>query len=394
MPLIEKPDNPVGLKATVFNPLSHKVKASFYVISNCVRVFNGPEDLIPQLGGDFLIRIKEEYPVITGLADRIIFLGRKIVKCTLICLYLVKAPGDLYSLIGTVGIDNDDLIGKRQAFKKALHAFGFVKCNSQCRNGNGIFQEGPIVCVKVIILPLKKYLDMIKRLPVLLYHAVAPAASQGLTIGVQQLEEQFNWLARNGYRSWHFSDLTGGQKLNGQKNVMITFDDGYVNQMEHAVPLLQKYGLRATFFIPLKYIGQKDMWNTNQLEIMDLEQLRSLDPKLVELGCHSFSHLNFRDAGLEAADSDIAKACLCINEAGLRFSPVLAYPYGKFPRKQPQKNTFFELLEKQGFLYALRIGNRVNHYPFKSPYEIQRLDIKGEYSLSRFKRKVLFGKWP
>jgi peptidoglycan/xylan/chitin deacetylase (PgdA/CDA1 family) len=235
---------------------------------------------------------------------------------------------------------------------------------------------------------------MIKRLPVLLYHAVAPRASQGLTIGVQQLEEQFKWLARKGYRSWHFSDLIEGQKPSGQKNVIITFDDGYVNQLEFAVPLLQKYGLCATFFVPLKYIGQKDEWNTNQLEIMNLEQLQSLDPKLVELGCHSFSHLNFRDVGLETVGSDIAKACLCINELGLRFSPVLAYPYGKFPRKQPEKKAFFELLQKEGFLYALRIGNRVNRYPFKSPYEIQRLDIKGEYSLSRFKRKLLFGKWP
>lgn len=228
----------------------------------------------------------------------------------------------------------------------------------------------------------------------MLYHAVARKASQGLTIGVDQLEEQFSWLEKNAYRSWHFSDLLNVAKLPGRKNVMITFDDAYVNQMELAVPLLKKYGLKATFFVPLKYMGQKDVWNTNSLDVMTAQQLQSLDPNVVELGCHSFAHINFREVGLEQAGNDIAKARLCITGAGLKFSPVMAYPYGKFPRKQPEKKAFFELLQKEGFHFAARIGNRVNRYPLSSPYEVQRLDIKGEYSLSRFKRKVLFGKWP
>jgi peptidoglycan/xylan/chitin deacetylase (PgdA/CDA1 family) len=233
---------------------------------------------------------------------------------------------------------------------------------------------------------------MIKRLPVLLYHAVAHQRSEGLTIGVGQLEEQFKWLAHSGYRSWHFSDLLKGETLNSRKNVMITFDDAYVNQMELAVPLLEKYGLRATFFVPLKYIGQRDEWNTNSLDIMTITQLQALDPDVIELGCHSFGHINYRQSGLEEVGNDLAKACLCINESGLRFSPVIAYPYGKFPRRQPHKKTFFDLLQKEGFHYGLRIGNRVNRHPFKSPYEVERLDIKGEYSLARFKRKVLIGK--
>ncbi|RLD27155.1 MAG: polysaccharide deacetylase family protein, partial [Bacteroidetes bacterium] len=74
------------------------------------------------------------------------------------------------------------------------------------------------------------------------------------------------------------------------------------------------------------------------------------------------------------------------------FVPYLAYPYGKFPRKDPERSQFFQQLQKNNFQYGLRIGNRPNTFPFKDPFEIQRIDIKGEYSLSKFKRKIKYGK--
>ncbi|MDA9056940.1 hypothetical protein N9K49_03770 [Flavobacteriaceae bacterium] len=71
---------------------------------------------------------------------------------------------------------------------------------------------------------------------------------------------------------------------------------------------------------------------------------------------------------------------------------VLAYPYGNFPREIPQKIEFFELLQKQNIAYGLRIGNRLNKIPFKNNYELNRLDIKGEDSLFKFKLKLKLGK--
>jgi len=71
---------------------------------------------------------------------------------------------------------------------------------------------------------------------------------------------------------------------------------------------------------------------------------------------------------------------------------VLAYPYGKFPRKEPQKTQFFEVLKNQNIAYGLRIGNRLNKIPFKNNYELNRLDIKGEDSLFKFRLKLKLGK--
>ena len=49
-------------------------------------------------------------------------------------------------------------------------------------------------------------------------------------------------------------------------------------------------------------------------------------------------------------------------------------------------------MRDNGIKYGLRIGNRVNNFPFKNNYLVKRIDIKGEDSLFRFKLKLKIGK--
>jgi len=49
-------------------------------------------------------------------------------------------------------------------------------------------------------------------------------------------------------------------------------------------------------------------------------------------------------------------------------------------------------LKANNIAYALRIGNRVNSFPLRHPYEVQRIDIKGEDSFLKFKLKLRLGK--
>ena len=214
----------------------------------------------------------------------------------------------------------------------------------------------------------------------------------GLIISSEKLEAQFKFLAENGYHSYHLSELIQFQKLPVKKNIVLTFDDGYVNQLEYAYPLLQKYNLKAIFFIPLKYIGSEDAWNSPTSPIMDADALRSLDPNIVELAYHSYEHKKYTELSSKQIETDIQKAFEVVSENALPFNPYLAYPYGKFPRKDPERSHFFQQLQKNHFQYGLRIGNRLNTFPFKRPFEIQRIDVKGEYSLSKFKRKIRNGK--
>ncbi|MFD0700927.1 polysaccharide deacetylase family protein [Myroides pelagicus] len=230
------------------------------------------------------------------------------------------------------------------------------------------------------------------RLPILMYHNVTRENDkvERLTIHQDFLEEQFKYLTERKYQTHHLSELEGKESLSG-KNVVITFDDVTVNQMLYAIPLLVKYQLKATFFIPFFYIGGTDDWNEGKEAIMSIQQLKDL-PDLIELGHHSYRHRAYANLSNEELKEDF-DTCYSIAESNdLKVFPAVAYPYGNFPKKEPGKSSFFDELKKNKITYGLRIGNKVNTFPFKNPYEIQRVDVRGNESMFKFKLKLRFGK--
>lgn len=230
------------------------------------------------------------------------------------------------------------------------------------------------------------------RLPILMYHNVTedPKKSSGLTISKAMLEQQFQYLIGQGYTTLHFEDLDNLGATTG-KAVIITFDDVTLNQLEFAVPLLEKYDLKAIFFIPFAYVGKTDVWNKGHEQLMTIGQLKSLNGR-IELGYHSFYHRPYARLNAAEITEDFDECRAYCAEHHLKVFPVLAYPFGSFPRKKPFKPAFFSQLKKEGMLYAVRIGNKVNTWPTNSPYELNRLDIKGEEPLWRFKLKLRIGK--
>ncbi|MGV9004586.1 polysaccharide deacetylase family protein [Flavobacterium sp.] len=232
-----------------------------------------------------------------------------------------------------------------------------------------------------------------KKFPVLMYHNVVSntEVSSGLSISVANLEQQFQYLSEKKYTTFHFSELESLTTL-PSKTVVITFDDVTENQLILALPLLVKYKLKATFFIPFKYIGKTDLWNNGTKKIMTLEQLKTLNSNYIELGHHSYEHRGYASLSALEIKEDFDKCYEIIKQSGLKVSPALAYPYGNFPKKGIANKDFKKILEKNNIKFGLRIGNRLSSFPFSDPFEIKRIDIKGEDSLLIFKLKLKIGK--
>jgi len=119
--------------------------------------------------------------------------------------------------------------------------------------------------------------------------------------------------------------------------------------------------------------------------------LKTLDGK-VELGLHSFAHKRYATLTKEEINDDFSKCFEIIEQNELKVYNALAYPYGNYPKKEPNKSKFIEVLKQNNVKAGLRIGNKINKFPFKNPYEIMRIDVKGEDSLLKFKLKLRFGK--
>ena len=95
-----------------------------------------------------------------------------------------------------------------------------------------------------------------KAVPVLMYHHVSPAPGL-VTIAPENFRAQMRHLARNGWRTVGLDDLArfiGGDPL-PEKSVVISFDDGYLDNWVHAHPIMAEHGLHGVIFLITGWIG-------------------------------------------------------------------------------------------------------------------------------------------
>ncbi len=95
-----------------------------------------------------------------------------------------------------------------------------------------------------------------RTVPVLMYHHVSDSPGM-ITLTPGDFESQVRWLAESGYSTLDaagFAGFLAGESVPA-KSVLLTFDDGFLDNWVHAHPVLQRYGLRATLFIITGQIG-------------------------------------------------------------------------------------------------------------------------------------------
>ncbi len=134
------------------------------------------------------------------------------------------------------------------------------------------------------------------------------------------------------------SRLEGGQKLN--RELAITFDDGYEDNFENAAPVLERLSLPATFFVVSQWIGTDIVpWWDRQEGVrypwMTWEQVRALQHRGFDIGAHTRTHVDLgasawpkRGRRFLALGSNWSSGwnapsiCLRTRMAGGRISPI------------------------------------------------------------------------
>ena len=92
--------------------------------------------------------------------------------------------------------------------------------------------------------------------------------------------------------------LLGRDKLPARA-ACITFDDGYADNAEVALPILRHYGLRATFFIATGFLDGGQMWNDKVIDLVRQAKGERLDLSASGLGCFDIASLSKRRHAIE-----------------------------------------------------------------------------------------------
>jgi len=263
-----------------------------------------------------------------------------------------------------------------------------------------------IIAILILIVALLIYLTLeysllippVKNgLPILMYHKILQDKNDGLTVSTDKLEKHFQYLQKKGYTPISFKELqkfqTGQLKL-PKKPIILTFDDGYQNNYDFALPLLQKFNFKATIFLPVYYIGKVNEWDKEHDPIMNYDTIKKCsETGLIEFGLHSYKHQSYKDMTIEEMKNDLQQCITNLNKNNIDYVKVLAYPYGAFPKKNiVKKEKMKDIFKQTNITFALRIKNRINKLPITDVYETKRIDIKGTYSFFEFKTKVKKGR--
>ncbi len=175
-------------------------------------------------------------------------------------------------------------------------------------------------------------------IPILMYHHVAPVPSglralRGLYVSPGAFSRQMRLLGWLGFRGLSMSDAM--PYLRGEargKVAVITFDDGYVDNLEHALPVLQRHGFSASCYAVSGALGDYNRWDEARTgvraPIMTAMQLRAWRAAGMDVGAHTHSHVRLTqcdDAALQREVNDCRKALQdCTGSPVTQF----CYPYG------------------------------------------------------------------
>ena len=205
--------------------------------------------------------------------------------------------------------------------------------------------------------------------PIIMYHAVTPEVRDRdnlLAVSAATFESQMRFLHQHKYNVISLKQLAGLMKSKmpiPPKTVVITFDDGYKNNLTEALPVLKKYNLPATIFVAPLEISRVPYY-------LNWEELRALSKApLIDIGAHTMHHAflpEIKDEKVLYYEIRGSKEAL---EKKLGKNIYLfSYPAGGFNKKIRQ------IVIDSGYLAAVTSKPGIR-YPSNDIYALKRIRI-------------------
>lgn len=171
---------------------------------------------------------------------------------------------------------------------------------------------------------------------VLQYHHVSDTTPASTSISVEQFTLHMDYLKQQEYKVLPLNEIIDGLKKGkkfDQKTVAITFDDGYLNVLTNADPLLKQLAFPYSIFVAPSEITQ------NRPSMLNWEQLKQLSESGVLILNHSLAHDHLNrmlpdetnETWAARVADDITQAQMVLDEKlGAPQLKYLAYPYGEY----------------------------------------------------------------
>ncbi len=218
------------------------------------------------------------------------------------------------------------------------------------------------------------------KVPILMYHYLSTPPEDAdiyrvdLSVSPESFREQLSYLKENGYSTVDFYDLSRGITNQGdlpEKPIILTFDDGYIDNYEYAFPILQEHGFTATFFIVTDFVDE------GRAGYMDWLMIEEMAAAGMRMESHSRNHPDLRTLSRDGLIWEMLGSRETL-AAHIGYTPrYFAYPGGTYDEAS------IEILDELQFWGAVTTKGGTWH-GFDDRFEWTRVRIRFSTTVSEF----------
>ena len=196
------------------------------------------------------------------------------------------------------------------------------------------------------------------KVPIFYYHSIGNEGPE--TLALRDFRDHLELIRQHGFKPITFTALLSLQPEETERFVVLSFDDGLLDNFENAMPVLDEFGYKATFFVipgfdnVVRWVNPKTRsWTESKSEgytipfpSMQKHHRRQLLACGMEIGCHTMTHPKLNTILPDRLDFEISNSkCLLEDQLG---APVttFCYPKGRYNAK------ILEKLSKADYLGA------------------------------------------
>lgn len=212
-----------------------------------------------------------------------------------------------------------------------------------------------------------------KFIPILAYHSLDPKRFPNkLAIRPGLFRDHMTWIRQGGYRVIGLEACAKALWREGlwQRQVAITFDDGYLDNYEQAFPVLKEFGFGAAFFVTPGDIGKPGFMTWDMLREM-------ASAPGIEIGSHAREHKALSDVPDQEAWASLVSSKKILEEKLGCEVKAVSYPCGSF------NDRILEMVRGAGYAYGCAASHVHDRKNIGNPFLLRRIKISNS-SGSRF----------
>ncbi|KOG29138.1 polysaccharide deacetylase family protein [Streptomyces resistomycificus] len=189
---------------------------------------------------------------------------------------------------------------------------------------------------------------------VAMYHSVGDCSDDPyrITVTPERLDGQLRWLRARGLRGVSTADLLAARaRGEGRGLVGLTFDDGYADFVERALPVLRRHDCGATLFVLPGRLGGDNAWDPlgPRKPLLTADGIRQAAAEGVEIGSHGLTHVDLTKADDDTLHREVTESRALLAELTGEEVAGFCYPYGTVDRRA------VDAVRAAGYTYACAI---------------------------------------